>query len=491
VPKKLEHDLEEAADFLRDYLERGGVPKVVTHHDADGLSAGAIVHSAITKEGYPCHTRCVKQLEDRIIAELAAEKPEMVIFTDFGSGQVDLIQKHLKDTKVIILDHHQPKEVKAEIEHNINAHKYGIDGAREVSGSGMAYFFARAFCDGCEELPETQFRVTELAALAIVGAVGDLQDNSGAFHGLNRLIIKEGEAAGVLRVEKDLRLFGRQTRPLYKAIEYTTEPFIPGLSGSESASLQFLSELDIPVKRDDRFVMLADLTQEERQRLTTALILKMIEHRVPPRIAESIVGEVVTLLKEEKRTPLRDAKEFATLLNACGKHEHYGIGLAVCLGERGELYRRSLGMLREHREYLSTCYNWITQNLDKIRDEGAVYALHAGEEIDENVIGTVAGMVLNSRILNPIKPIIAFADAEDGEVKVSARGNRELVDSGLNLGKAMLYASELVAGEGGGHDIAAGAKIPKGKEEEFLKHVEEKIREQLAVPSREAIGGRK
>ncbi len=471
MPEKLEHDLEEAADFLRDYLERGGVARVITHHDADGLSAGAIVHSAITREGYPCHTRCVKQLEDKVIAELAAEKPEMVIFTDFGSGQVDLIQKHLKDTRVIILDHHQPKEVDVEIEFNINAHNYGIDGAREISGSGMAYFFARTFSG--------EAAIKELSALAIVGAVGDLQDNSGAFHGLNRLIIKEGEREGVLRVEKDLRLFGRQTRPLYKAIEYTTEPFIPGLSGSESASLQFLSELDIPVKRNDRFVMLADLTQEERQRLTTALILKMIEHRVPPRIAESIVGEVVTLLKEEKRTPLRDAKEFATLLNACGKHEHYGIGLAVCLGERGELYRRSLGMLREHREYLSTCYGWITQNLDRIRDEGAVYALHAGEEIDENVIGTVAGMVLNSRILGEVKPIIAFADAEDGEVKVSARGNRELVDSGLNLGKAMLYASELVKGEGGGHDIAAGAKIPKGREEEFLKHVEEKIREQL------------
>ena len=478
VPPKLEHALEEAADFLQDFLRRGGIPRVVTHHDADGISSGAIVHRIVTLLGYPCHTRCVKQLEERFIVELAEEKPEMVIFTDFGSGQVDLIQKHLKDAGVIILDHHQPKELGAELEHNINAHAFGIDGAREVSGSGMAYLFARALSDEREELPGPG-PVAELAALAIVGAVGDLQENSGAFRGLNRIILKEGEREGVLRVEKDLRLFGRQTRPLYKAIEYTTEPFIPGLSGSESASLQFLSELDIPVKRDERFVMLADLTHEERQRLTTAMILKMIEHRVPPHIAESIVGEVVTLLKEEVRTPLRDAKEFATLLNACGKHEHYGIGLAVCLGERSELYRRSLGMLREHREYLSTCYNWITQNLEKIKDEGSVYALYAGDEINENVIGTVAGMMLNSRKLNPIKPIIAFADAEDDGVKVSARGNRELVESGLNLGKAMLYASELVQGEGGGHDIAAGAKIPKGREEEFLRHVEERIREQL------------
>ncbi|NOZ59766.1 MAG: DHH family phosphoesterase [Euryarchaeota archaeon] len=479
LPEKLKRDLEEAADCLREHLEGGGVARVVTHHDADGLSAGAIVHTAVTRAGYPCSTRCVKQLEEKVIAEIAAEKPELLILTDFGSGQVDLLQQHLSRARIIVLDHHQPREgAEAEPEHHINAHSYGIDGSREVSGSGMAYFFARTFLEALEKS-----NCFDLAALAVVGAVGDLQESSGAFHGLNRLIIKDGERAGVLRVEKDLRLFGRQTRPLYKAIEYTTEPFIPGLSGSESASLQFLSELEIPVKRDERFVMLADLTQEERQRLTTALILKMIEHRVPPHIAESIVGEVVTLLGEEKRTPLRDAKEFATLLNACGKHEHYGIGLAVCLGERGELYRRALAMLRKHREYLNSCYGWITQNLERIRDEGAVYSLHAGEEIDENVIGTVAGMVLNSRILEELKPIIAFAQAEDGEVKVSARGNRELVERGINLGKAMLYASELVAGEGGGHDVAAGAKIPRGKEEEFLRYVEEKIREQLSEGS--------
>ncbi|WP_457556391.1 DHH family phosphoesterase [Candidatus Pyrohabitans sp.] len=474
LPKKLKHDLEEAAEFLLHRLNEGVVVRVITHHDADGLSAGAIVHTAVVRAGFPCETRCVKQLEGRIIAEIASEKPELLILTDFGSGQVDLLLQHLPDAGMIILDHHQPREVEDEPEYHINSHSYGIDGSREVSGSGMAYLFARTF------LKKLEHSSADLTALAAVGAVGDLQENSGTFRGINREIIREGEREGVLRLEKDLRLFGRQTRPLYKAIEYTTEPFIPGLSGSESASLQFLSELEIPVKRDDSFVMLADLTQEERQRLTTALILKMIEHRIPPHIAEGIVGEVVTLLKEEKRTPLRDAKEFATLLNACGKHEHYGIGLAVCLGERGELYRRALGMLRKHREYLNSCYDWVTKNIEKIRDEGAVYAFHAGEEIDENVIGTVAGMVLNSRILGEVKPIIVFASAEDGEVKVSARGNRELVERGVNLGKAMLYASERVAGEGGGHDVAAGAKIPRGREEEFLKHVEEKIREQLS-----------
>lgn len=225
--------------------------------------------------------------------------------------------------------------------------------------------------------------------------------------------------------------------------------------------------------------MLADLDPDERQRLTTALILKMIEHQIPPKVAEGIVGEVYTLIKEEKRTQLRDAREFATILNAAGKNKNQSIGLAICLGERGEMYRRSMDLLKEHKTYLSSCYGWISKNVDRIKEMDTLYYFHTGDEIDENVLGTVASMVLNSRILKSVKPVIAFTRTEDDDIKISARGTRELIEKGLNLGKAMGYASEKMDGKGGGHDIAAGAKINIGDEEEFLQYVEEKIKEQM------------
>jgi RecJ-like exonuclease len=470
TPREMRAAFEEAAGALRERLVKGERPLVVTHHDADGLTAGAILHRSLLREGFPVHTRCVDQLEHTVLEELGEAEPLLLVFTDIGSGILEGIRDHIpRESLSIVLDHHQPQPLEAEGLYHINPHDHGIDGAREVSGSGMAYLFAKAFH------PENR----DLAALAIVGAVGDLQDASGELLGLNREIQQDGIDAGVLRVEKDLRLFGRQTRPLYKAIEYTTEPFIPSLSGSESASLRFLSELDIPAKKGDQCTLLTDLTAEERQRLVTALILTMIEHKIPPSVAERIVGDVYTLPKEEERTPLRDAKEFATLLNGCGKRGEMGVGLAVCLGERGALYQRALEKLKDHKGYLSSCYNWISQNLDRIEDREAFYHLSAGKEIDERVIGTVASMVLNSRVFPPIKPILAFSETEKGEIKVSSRGTRELVEQGLNLGKVMTHATAEVGGEGGGHDIAAGARIQKGKEEEFLRAAGEKIREQL------------
>lgn len=462
-------EFRKASDAAREFAEAGDIIRIVTHNDADGLSAGAILHKSFLREGCAVHTTSVKQMDESVILELSKEAPKVLILADLGSGQLDSIEKNLlRRSFVVVLDHHQPKKLEHEKLIHVNPHNYGVDGAREVSGSGMAYFFSRALSE----------KNLDLADLGIVGAVGDIQDES-ELRGLNRDILDDGIKVGVVRAEKDLRIFGRQTRPLYKAIEFTTEPFIPGLSGSESACIQFLNELAIPVKKDGEFTMLADLSSEERQKLTTALILKMIEHKVPPKFAESIVGEVYTLLKESKRTPLRDAKEYATLLNGCGKHDKAGVGLAVCIGERGALYEKSLGTLKEHKGYLSSCYAWLSKNSERIKESEELYYFHTSNEIDENVIGTVASMALNSMLLESVKPILAFAESEDGSIKVSSRGTRDLVESGLNLGKVMMYASEKVGGEGGGHDIAAGAKIAKGMEENFLEHAKAAIRRQM------------
>jgi RecJ-like exonuclease len=466
--KKMLGEFKKASDIIRDSAKNP--IRVLTHNDADGISSGAIIHKALLREGIGAVTRSVKKLDGEIISAVAREEPQIVIFTDQGSGQMREIEKYLLEKcSVLVLDHHQPIEYFHENLVHINPHFYGIDGARQVSGSGMAYLLAKTL-DASN---------VDLSPLAVVGALGDIQDADGRFHGVNREIISDGVKAGLLKVEKDLRLFGRQTRPLFKAIEYTTEPFIPGLSGSESACVQFLNDLDIPIKKNGDFTMLADLDKDEQKRLVTALILKMIEYKIPPKIAENIVGEVCTLLKEEKRTPLRDAKEFATLLNACGKNSSYGIGFAVCLGERGELYRKALDLLQEHKSYISSCYSWISQNIDRIKKGSSIYYFHAQGEISEYVLGTVVSMVINSRILDPILPVVGMTFTEEGEVKASSRGTRELIEKGLNLGKAMQFSAEKVGGLGGGHDIAAGAQIEKGKEEEFIRHVDEFIKEQM------------
>ena len=106
---------------------------------------------------------------------------------------------------------------------------------------------------------------------------------------------------------------------------------------------------------------------------------------------------------------------------------------------------------------------------------------HAENKIISTIVGIVAGMVLNSEKYSGYGvPIFAFANAsEEGMVKVSGRGNRALVDRGLDLSAVVNKVGKELGGIGGGHNIAAGATIPAGKENEFLRAAEAMIKEQL------------
>src|SRR5437867_2464918 len=93
-------------------------------------------------------------------------------------------------------------------------------------GAGCAYAVAKALSP----------KNTDLAAIAVVGAVGDIQDQEfRRLSGYNRTILADGIAAGVLEAGIDLRLFGRETRPAYKMLQYATDPWIPRVSGNEGA----------------------------------------------------------------------------------------------------------------------------------------------------------------------------------------------------------------------------------------------------------------
>ena len=51
--------------------------------------------------------RITQRLDEKIISEIVADKPQLVILTDFGSGYLDMLNEKIPNFKVLILDHHQ------------------------------------------------------------------------------------------------------------------------------------------------------------------------------------------------------------------------------------------------------------------------------------------------------------------------------------------------------------------------------------------------
>jgi RecJ-like exonuclease len=186
---------------------------------------------------------------------------------------------------------------------------------------------------------------------------------------------------------------------------------------------------------------------------------------------------------------LLDAKEFSTLLNACGRHDRAEIGMRVCLGDRGEALCMALSQQDDHRRKLREAMDLVKcspEFMARTATSGgyelrAVRYFHGGAAIEDTIVGIVTGMLLGSSDFPVDRPLIAFAQAGDGSctVKVSGRGTRELIRRGLDLSSAMRAASETVGGSGGGHNIAAGATVPEGREEEFLLAIDQVISSQI------------
>lgn len=460
----------EVAKLILECVENDGFIHVVSHLDADGLAAAGVIGKVLWRVGANFRVRIQQWVDEKIVADIISDDPMLTILTDLGSGYLNVLSEHLSNHQILIFDHHQPIGEATENIIQVNPHLHGIDGSRDVSGAGVAYFVGKALGDSNKDL----------AAMAIVGALGDLQDKyeQRALGGVNERIVADAVANGCLKVEKDLMLFGRETRPIHKALAYTTSPFIPGISGEEDKSLAFLVNLGIKPKYGDKWRALRDLSQEEKQQLRSALSDHLIAKGYPAGVL-NLTGSVYTLIHEEPWTPLRDAREFSVLLNGTGRMEKAGLGVAICIGDRGVALEKAEAVLQEYRRTLTKYLSWLVEEPGRIDELKNIYVVRGGDFINEKIIGTLSS-ILSTNLPKPEKPIIAYAAiAEENVVKVSARTLDMLTRKGLDLGEIMRMAAEKFEGKGGGHNIAAGAQVPLENVDAFVKLVDELIEKRM------------
>ena len=223
------------------------------------------------------------------------------------------------------------------------------------------------------------------------------------------------------------------------------------------------------------------LSQDEKNRVIDGIRDHLENAGRKPGTIARLTGEAYTLTKESPESPLRDGKEFATTLNACGRHGRAEVGMRICSGDRGQALSEGMALLRDHRSAIS-------QALEDARNRGVTRLAHiqyfdSGDEIQDTIVGTIAGMLLNANGSDRSAPMIAFADSPECSdvvsVKVSSRGTQDLISMGLDLSVAMRTAAAKVGGMGGGHNIAAGATIPADKKEEFLRVLDEIVGSQI------------
>ncbi|MCK5234850.1 MAG: DHH family phosphoesterase, partial [Candidatus Aenigmarchaeota archaeon] len=236
---------------------------VVSHFDADGICAGSIAYHALKLLGKDFDIEFVKQLEEDELKRISESTADLFLFTDLGSGQLDNIRKYIPDKVIVVSDHHEPQGDAWDNLYHLNCHLAGFDGKDEISGAGVTYFLMKQMTD----------KVSSMIYLALVGAAGDVQKKDGVFKSVNNHLLDEALKIDAITVKKGLRLFGRSTRPLHRALRYANEIDLP-FADDESKCIQFLSNLGIPMKNSNNdWITLSDLTGEQEKKLATAIIM--------------------------------------------------------------------------------------------------------------------------------------------------------------------------------------------------------------------------
>lgn len=432
VKNFLEVQVSNVAKFFLEVSEDKEI-LVISHFDTDGITSAGIMVHALQRLDRKFSLKIIKNLDKDFICKLPKDK--VVLFLDLASNSFsDIVGAELDN--VFIIDHH---EIVQEVPENIFIINSELHSGYKISASSLVYLF-------CLELGKEN---KDLAKLAILGMIGDCLEKE--VDKLNHGILEDGE----IQRQRGLMIYPA-TRPLNRALEFSSQPFIPEVTGNIKGVLELLREVGLsPI--NGQYKSLVDLSEEEMEKLVTAVML-----RNPNFKNNDLIGDIFLIKFFGK---LEDARELSAKINACSRSGKSSVAVRFCM--------ENLKVKKEidsiHMKYKQELISAIKYANDEEKVEvGNLIVLNSGNNIKETMIGTIASILSHSSKMMLGKIIVVLGNYED-KVKVSAR---VVGKSDYNLREILGSVIDVIGGEVGGHKNAAGCVILQEKEKEFLEMLE-------------------
>lgn len=406
--------------------------KIISHFDTDGITSAAIFGRMMQRWGKTFTLQITRELEEEYCATLP--ETHVLIFLNLASGMLPILAQ--KKTEIFVFDHH---EIPTQIPQNVTMINPHLTKSEPLSSAALCYLAARTLN------PQNK----DLAYLAVIGMVGDqLEKNLSPQY---EEILREAETV----VKRGLLLYPA-TRPLDKTLEYSSNPYIPNVTGSYRGVLELLRDARIP-RENDRCKTLLELTDTEMGNLITAIAM-----RIPQRSLEQSLGNLYVIKFFHQQA---DARELSALINACGKMGHHSIALAVCLGNK-IAKEQAERLYTEYKQQLIAGLKYVQENT---HISGPQYTIiNAQDKIKDTIIGTITSMLSSSATCEEGTILIGLAYAQD-KIKVSARVAGR---TGRNVREILHNAVIKIGGEVKGHLNAAGCLIEKTKEQAFITELQ-------------------
>ena len=458
--KPLKDAAKEKAELLSRLALENRRIGIIGRFDADGISASSILAKAIRRKGGKFTARAVRDGSAATIQQIKESDFEFHVFCDIVSGQMEAFSESFGELWMTI--DHQIQASKSDPK-TFNAWNYSFDGSTEISGAGMAYLIA-------VQMEQSNH---DLSWLPVVGALADRQDkgNHHALVGLNIEIVDDAKKLNLLKEDIDILLYGRESRPIHESLASTSNVYLPGLTGNRDACLATLTSAGLKLRDDNRWRTISELTEDEKQILIDTVAPHLGGDGDTKSQVEELVGTIYTLSQEDEFSSMRDAREVGSLLNACGRMLHAGLGISICLGDRGESLFAGEEILAEYRQNLNKATQTVLEDFTRVTEDEHMIFVKADRIVNEDILGPVASLLSGSQRFTT-RPLFIVTEGEEGTTRLSARSTRGCSFS-LNLGKLLSDIAKEFECTGGGHQTAAGAMFPTSRLPEVLKRLKD------------------
>jgi len=165
--------------------------QIFHHNDSDGLTSGAILTRAFTRQRYEVKRYCLEKPYPAVLKKIFEQEGNLIVFADF-TGRIAPMLSALNQKKnlIVILDHHVAEATSDPLVHNLDPELYGLKGDRDISASTTCYLFARCLN------PINR----DMAHMAAIGAVGDGFFVAGRLASQNRHVLMEAVQQGLIEI---------------------------------------------------------------------------------------------------------------------------------------------------------------------------------------------------------------------------------------------------------------------------------------------------
>lgn len=441
-------DEQARADFKKalEFVKKNNNFFIITHDDVDGLGSSYMLRRLMRVLGKSFYLQKVGMLHPS--PELTnitkrSQNYSCVIYCDIGSSFLEKCKEISNGRPTLILDHH---EVVGEFPESIqiNPLKYGEDGLQNCCGTVLAFLLL------CMTGPKELYRKESIQVL-LAGITGDKQDLAPT-HTNKRLF-------QVLLEEKILLRSEYFFDSNFNIEDFLTTGF--GLYFKEfqnsKTMFSFCKSLQIGPKSQ-----ISKIPSSVKDNFKKAILDEISKFPPTSKIFQKL--ERYYTLEKGQKTYCRDTYELFEAFQSSNQIDFND----VCPNSR----KNNL-LIRDNWRMKRNKLSYFLKTL--ISTSGDTFSF-----LSTSTKGL--GPFLSETyfyFINPSQKHIQFLHrVNNSNVMLSARTTLDFVAKGVDLSEVMSGLARKYGGSGGGHKVAAGAKIPLVQKKELIHQIEIMLKSQ-------------